>query len=338
MKERKLFKKDKTKKFYSIVIMVIAILAVLTITVGNEHQTDKMIAFGAGSTLVPTGVNNTLNITFSDVTYSTVAPAFEFERGNYAQNAIWDNSGANVVNATYLVMQNNNTTGSNTGFSQVQYNVTPFNKNSDYFFMETKIASNLTGLSGMSIVLFNASNEKSVVSTSLISSAKASLPKGSVVINITSAGNVGLSANESAVLSTKVNTVNDSGTDVVMNSLNFYDLTVYVYKDTSKTSNITVSVINPANGNVVGTAELYGVSGVNYTRLNYTAIQYEGTYNSAMILDWGYFVFASPSASSVVSTSVMPYIAGAGSNVMSNLNIAPFDPSAIANETYTVRS
>ena len=103
-----------------------------------------------------------------------------------------------------------------------------------------------------------------------------------------------------------------------MNSLNFYDLTVYVYKDTSKTSNITVSVINPSNGNVMGTAKLYGVSGVNYTRLNYTAFQYSGISNSAMILDWGYFVFASPSASAVASNSVMPYVAGAGSNVMSN--------------------
>lgn len=307
-------------------VLAVVIISGLTIAL-NSHVESKMIPI-SGATLVPTGVNNTLNITFSDVTYSTVAPAFEFERGSYSQNAMWNNSHGNVdvTNATYLVMQNN---GTNSAFSQVQYNVTSFNKKSDYFFMETKIASNLSAdLTGISVVLSDKS-----VSNSFISSAKGT-STGTVVINIASSGYVNLNANESAVLTSSTAEVNASSKDIAMSALNFYDLTVYVSKDTSTTNNVTISLIDPSNGKVMGTASLYDLSGVNYTKLDYTAFQYSGTGNSAMILDWGYFVFASPSASAVASNSVMPYVAGAGSNVMSNLNIAPFDPSSIADETY----
>ena len=158
----------KSKKFYTAVVIAIALLAAMTIAFGNEHQTDKLIALGAGSTLVPTGVNNTLNITFSDVTYSTVAPAFEFERGNYNTNATWINPGktdVNVTNATYLVMQSTSATAT---LAQVQYNLAHYNKNASYFFMETKLAENFTNTAGIAITSSGVStlqNELSVNST-----------------------------------------------------------------------------------------------------------------------------------------------------------------------------
>jgi hypothetical protein len=320
----------KSKKFYTAVVIVIALLAAMTIAFGNEHQTDKLIALGAGSTLVPTGVNNTLNITFSDVTYSTVAPAFEFDRGNYNTNATWINPGktdVNVTNATYLVMQST-LTGANP--AQVQYDLAHYNKNASYFFMEAKLAANLTDLTGISIVLSDSG-----VSSYFASANSATVGTGSIVVNIASTGALTATANETA---TSYASGTASGTTTI-SALQFYDLTVYVHKDTSTTDTVAVALINPANGAVLGTSTMTGISGVNFSKLDYAAFQFGGgsAFGPAMILDWGYFVFAGTSGATVSSSAVMgdattPYVLGAASGI--NGAFAPFDPSAANNTQY----
>lgn len=316
----------KSKKFYTAAVIVIAVLAAMTFAFGNEHQSEKLMAMG--TTLVPTGVNNTLNITFSDVTYSTVAPAFEFQRGNYNANATWTKGlDTNVTNATYLVMQSESTGA----FSQVQYDLAHYNKNASYFFMEAKLAANLTDLTGISIVLSDSG-----VSSYFASANSATVGTGSIVVNIASTGALTTTANETA---TSYASGTASGTTTI-SALQFYDLTVYVHKDTSTTDTVAVALINPANGAVLGTSTMTGISGVNFSKLDYAAFQFGGgsAFGPAMILDWGYFVFSGTSGATTSTSvladtaSIMPYTAGAASDI--NGAFAPFDPSAAANASY----
>lgn len=313
-----------TRKVLVGLLLVVVIISGLTLAF-NSHAQSKLIPI-SGATIIPTGVNNTLNITFSDVTYSTVAPAFEFNRGNYNVNATWINTGVakvNVTNATYLVMQSTSSTAT---LAQVQYELASYNKKASYFFMETKIAANLTGLTGINLVL-----SQNGTSSYLASAKGTGVATGTVVINIPSTGALSASVNES---STATASLTSSGTTTI-GALQMYDLSVYVYKDTSTTDNITVGLINPTNGVVMGTLTSTGVSGLNFSKLNYTAFQFEGQSGSALILDWAYFVF-SGSSSAGVSPSVMPAVSGATSNVVMNSfsTVAPFDPSAITNTSY----
>ncbi len=310
--------KNNTKKILVGIVLVLVIISGLSLAL-NSHAKSELIPI-SGATIVPTGVSNTLNITFSDVTYSTVPPAFEVSRGNYNVNATWVNPGAtsvNVTNATYLVMQSTSSTAT---LAQVQYDLANYNKNASYFFMETKIAANLTGLTGISLVL----------SQSGVSSYLASAVNGTVVINIPSTGILSGTVKEAGTSTT----LSSTGS-VTISALQMYDLSVYVYKDTSTSDSITIGLINPVNGAVLGTLTSTGLTGLNFSKLNYTTFQFEGTTGSALILDWAYFVFSGSSSASV-SPSVMPEIAGATSNVVMNdlSSIAPFDPSAVSNASY----
>lgn len=328
------------KKTMRNLVVFLVILAMVISSIGfiygNMHQEDNLIPFGAGTTLVPTGVNNTLNITFSDVTYSTVAPAMEFERGSYDGNAIWTtNANVNTTNATYLVMQQKTSTA---GLAQVEYNLTSFTGRT-YFFMETKIAGNFSTGSGMSIVLSDKS-----VSNYLSSAAKPSTI-GQIVINIagSSTGTGTLTATANTTGTATNATTNPTGTTFKsgspampsLTSLQFYDLSVYAYNDSGKTA-VTVALIDPTDGAVIGEVYNTDLANVNYTKLNYTAFQFDSTSAlSAMVLDWGYFVFHGTSAlaTSDVANSVDPFVAGASNNVIMN-NVAPFDPASVTNQTY----
>ena len=326
----------KSKKFYTAAVIVIAVLAAMTIALGNEHQTDKLIALGAGSTLVPTGVNNTLNITFSDVTYSTVAPAFEVDRGNYNVNATWINPKAdvNVTNATYLVMQSNSSTAA---LAQVQYDLAHYNKNASYFFMESKLAENFTSTVTNTVnIAINSSGVSTLQNESSVNSTSNEL-----LVNISNGG-LTVDAYNSAGSSTTANghVFSASGSST-MSALQFYDLSVYAHDNaTAKGTDIVVALINPANGAVITSASIsnLAIAGFNYTKLNDVAFQFEGDAGSALILDWGYFVFAGTSGATTSTSvladtaSVMPYTVGATSDV--NGAFAPFDPSAASNTSY----
>ena len=330
MNKGKFLKAIKEHKVLAIFVVAITIMSAITIVFGTQAHTD-LIPIDAGNALTASGVNNTLNITFSDVSYTTVAPAFEFQRGNYNTNATWikpaSSTGINVTNSTYLVMQSNASTGLS-GLTQVQYDLKDFNKNASYFFLEAKLAENFTSTAAgdISLVLSDSG------SSSFLSTANsASAGTGTVVITDDS-GVLAATANES---STAYASGTNSGT-TTMSALQFYDLSVYVYKDTSTTVDITVAVINPANGVVLGKSVFSGVSGVNISRLNYSAFQFEGDSGAALILDWGYFAFSGTSALAT-SASIDPFITGSGSNFATdiNSNVAPFDPAAANDTSFT---
>ena len=325
-KVKKMNKKSSARKIFTLLVLFAVVLATITMTYAAGHQKVSLTAIDAGATIVPTGVTNSLNITFSGVTYSTVAPAFEFSRGNYNGNAAWTGSSTkgavNVTNSTYLVMQQNSTTA---GSSQVQYNLTKFTGRS-YMFMEAKLAANLTNLVGISIVL----SDKGVAS--YLASAKGTgVAAGTVVINVASTGDLTASANES---STQTSTGTNSG-KTTLKALQFYDITVYAYQNKTN-ENVAVALIDPANGAVLGTSLMNGITGVNFTKLNYTAFQFDGgaAFGSALILDWGYFTFSGTSALATSSAEASPFIVGSAPDVSQSFTVAPFDPAAANNTTY----
>lgn len=322
--------KANARKFFTLLLLVAVVLATVTMTYAAGHQKVSLKAIDAGATIVPTGVDNSLNITFSGVTYSTVAPAFEVSRGNYNINAVWTGSSTkgavNVTNSTYLVMQQNSSTA---GSAQVQYNLSKLTGRS-YFFMEAKVAANLTNLGGISIVL----SDKGV--SSYLASAKGTgIAAGTVVINIPSTGALTSTANES---STATSTGTNSGT-TTLKALQFYDITAYAYQNKTA-ENVAIALIDPANGAVLGTSVMNGVSGVNFTKLNYTAFQFDGgsAFGSALILDWSYFVFSGTSSLATSSVdfwnAASPFIMGSAPDVSSSFSVAPFDPASTNNTTY----
>ena len=126
-----------------------------------------------------------------------------------------------------------------------------------------------------------------------------------------------------------------------MSALQFYDLSVYAHDNaTAKGTDIVVALINPANGSVITSASIsnLAITGFNYTKLSDSAFQFEGDSGSALVLDWGYFVFAGTSGSTVstsVTPSVMPYVTGATSNVQNNF--APFVMAPLTSLTPLLR-
>ena len=308
--------KPKNKKFLKVLVVVILaiVMVISTMTIVYNKNDDKLIA--VGDTVIPTGVNTTLNITFSGVTYSTEPPALEYSRGDYNTHAIWSGSSNNIGNYTYLIF---NTTSSLTTPVGVQYNLTSF-VNRSYYFQESKIAFN--GTSNISMVI----SPKMVSTTSQVTSTSG-LVDGDILITIDSGS---MSVYYVVANATGVATAYAIGSAYTLTALQFYDISVYVY-GTSAGDYITVGLINPTNGLIINKfATSSAISDINYKDLNYSAYQFTGSSSagdSALILDWGYNVFNGSSA--LATSDAMPFLASGLSNV-----IAPFDPSALANTSY----
>lgn len=313
-------KRTAIKKIAVSVVLIAMIVSTMGIVVSHQHT--ELIALGAGDTLVPTGVNNTLNITFSGVTYTTVPPALEYDRNSgYNVDAIWDNPSNNIGNYTYLVLNNSLSTSA---FAQVQYNLSSFSSRS-YFFQESKIAYN--GTENISMVI-----SPSKVGTAQVTSTTDNI-NGAILITIDNGAlNVYVSNSTANATTSSFAKVTSTTIPSSLNALQFYDLSVYAYKGVTGTD-ITVGLINPTNGVVLGTAVVSNNAYVNYSKLDYSAYQFTGSSTnggeSALILDWGYNVFSGSSALAT-SDGISPFFVSSANNV-----IAPFDPSTIANASYT---
>ena len=315
-------KRTAIKKIAVSVVLIAMIVSTMGIVVSHQHT--ELIALGAGDTLVPTGVNNTLNITFSGVTYTTVPPAMEYDRNtgyNISNATSWYNLYNNIGNYTYLVLNNS---ASTSNFAQVQYNLSSFSSRS-YYFQESKIAYN--GTSDISMVI-----SPSKVADTQVSSSTTDVPNSILITIVNGTLNVYTSkiTNSTAGTST-FSSVSSTTLPSSINALQFYDISVYVYKGVTGTD-IAVGLINPTNGAVLGTAVVSNDANISYNKLNYSAYQFSGTSanggESALILDWGYNVFSGTSALAT-SDGISPFIASSASNV-----IAPFDPSATSNTSY----
>ena len=321
MKSTHISQPKKSKAWKKVlVVAVLAIMVASTVTIAFGGTGNKLIA--VGDTVIPTGVNNTLNITFSGVTYSTEPPALEYSRGNYNTDAIWSGSSNNIGNYTYLIFNTSSTAGITTPVG-VQYNLSSF-ANRSYYFQESKIAYN--GTSKISMVI----SPKMVSSSSQVTSTSG-IVNGEILINIV---NGAMSVYYVTGNATGVATATAIGSSYTLTALQFYDISVYAY-GTSSGNYITVGLINPANGSIINKfSTSSAISGINYKDLNYSAYQFTGTAsassaNSALITDWGYNVFNGTSTLATSASVISPFVASSSSNV-----IAPFDPSAVSNTTY----
>ena len=75
--ESKELKAKSPLKWVTMAVVLIAIVATMTFVVAGGQTTSKLVALGSANTFVPNDVNNSLNITFSDLNYVTQPPQFQ---------------------------------------------------------------------------------------------------------------------------------------------------------------------------------------------------------------------------------------------------------------------
>jgi len=320
------------KKWLTLIVVVIAAISTLTIAFG--HQETQLIPISAGSTLVPTGVNNTLNITFSGVSYTTQPPQEIMARGDYALPGSSYNAGSGIyiTNSTYQIITAN-TTSALGSLGYLNYNVTADKgKNITYFFTEYKVAYN--GTSGVSNLVVSQNKLTAVPVTSLASTDV--IEADTAYVSISSTGvptlnyyTTGTGTGGSSYLNVTSKAFSPSFT---LSPLVFYDITTYV-----TSGNLVAAILNANNGTVVSSVSVTTPSTLNISRLNNTELQYSvsslptANLTNALIFDWAYFTdhnvntnLASPSVSPSFNPMISPSVVSSVSYVT-----APFDPSSV---------
>ena len=331
-------KYSKRTKLLTALVVVIAIVATLTIMVGANTVSKKFVAVGAADTLLPTGVNQTLQVSFADVNYLTQSPQMSWGQGNYGKASYTVGTGATVFNDTYQVFYQKTSTAM--AFSQMNFNYSKdAGKNVSYFYTQTRIAYN-----GTSDIYFGTS--ASVLSAVPAATQSTSQGRNTTYVEIVNGVPTLYYYNVTGVEESLSFTA-QHGFSGTMTALNFYELSLYVTgsslsSELQYTTNGTIAA--KASVNVNHTASQKGAD-LGYKVLNNTFYQVTSSAQySGMIVDWGYIVnhnsntnLASPGITMATPDSqVLGPIASAASDVsvqISSSGNAPFDPSAI-NSTY----
>lgn len=332
-------------KIATVVILAVLIIASLTIAFGAGKQTEKLVSIGTAGTLVPTGVNTTLNVTFSDLSYITQPPQFMVSEGQYTVgNATYlKNTGSQFTNDTYMIF-NNTATSAVTG---INYNVSKDKGTTNYFFTEARLAYNgtTTGAEYYSVShkpvaktgvtsIINVNGTKFIyLKLAPASSGKWATP--TLYVNGTSK-TVGANVNVATT-----GPVNHNGFNGTLSPLKFYLFSIYANK-----THVSAAIFNTGNGTELwnNTANLNSGNATVYQDLNNTALTYSGIASApqdAFIFDWMYVAthntYSSSSAAiqtSAVNSGLAPMVTGASQFVNSGSSVAPFDPSSHQNTTY----
>lgn len=356
MKNDESNKEQKTRstamRWLTFVVVAIAIISTLTLVVSDGQHT-QLKAIGTAGTIVPNGVNNTLNITFSDVSYVTQPPNFVAARGSYTgisnvASTYHNDSGTFITNATYEIFSANKTATS-TSLAYENFNFSAAKGSTvSYMFEEVKIAYNGTG-TGYIVLSHNKAAAVPVASLGTngvaLSSANKILANTTYIqLNETAskatptlvyyAKGTGTNGSDFANITYKV--FNNSFT---MKPMQFYDLTIYAYN-----KNLIASAIAPNNGTILSEASVGSLpTKLNYTYLNNTEIQYKtaatpsANSTNATIFDWMYLT--DYNSNSIGTASVLPSIQTAGISPMttsaSSFVNQPFDPAAVNQTKYT---
>lgn len=317
----------KPTKILTVAILLVLVAASLTFAISTGGQHSKLIAIEAGSALSPTGVNNTLNITFSDINYVTNPPALQWGRmTNYTYHGSYTGiapkaSTATVaagLNSTYQILMTNTTTAM-TGASVLSYNYSKVKgKNTSYFFTESRLALN----DSAHVTLNYAISYKVLATPGTLLSAASN--KTVAYIDVSSGVPelyVAEATGPKVVTFTKYN-----GFSGTLSDLTFYEMSMYLTK-----SKLTAAIYDTSNGKELGVASstISRTSNYNYSDINVTSYQFQGTSNrSAFILDWGYVANHNSfsSTGTTPSYSASPFIAGDSSFVSTT---APFDPGSV---------
>lgn len=318
-------------KIATVAVLFVLVAASLTFALSTGGQQNKLIAIEAGSTLVPTGVNNTLNITFSDVNYLTQPPQMQWGREtNYTFHSSYTDIAAKAssateaagLNATYQVIMDNSTTAM-TGASVLAYNYSKVKgTNTSYFFTESRLAINDTAHSTLNYAIsYKALGAPGTLLTGASNKTVAYIGISSGAPTLYAATATG----PSSVSFTKYH-----GFTGTLSGLTFYEMSMYLTKD-----KLTAAIYDTSNATLLGeaSATISKTSNYNFSDINVTSYQFQGTSNgSALILDWGYVAnhntyTALGTSPSVASGGVFSPMAAGDASYL-NTGLTPFDPGS----------
>ena len=345
-------------KIMTVVILAVVVLSTLTIAFGASNQTSKLVAIGTAGTLIPNNVNNTLNVTFSDMNYITQPPQYAVYRGGYNLSKTGTSfigaKGIEITNgsdgSTYQTLYHDGATYTAANFSQVAYNFSKDKGSEAYAFSEARLAYNGTSTESYNYVL-------SAVGQTGLPTTSSTVVKGNAVnmtwINIapgtgTATLNyykVGAGTGGSAYRNaTSASFTDKNGFNGKLHNLTFYLYSMYITTDKTNTY-VNASISNTANGTILATASVSMAKAyLNLSTLNVTSFQasMEKQY-SGFMMDWMYVATHNTysSATAAVSpalqadSSLSPMVSGSASFVNTGSSAyAPFDPSASNNTQY----
>ena len=144
--------KGEIRKILTVAILAVVVLSAITIVLNNSSAGAKLIPLDGGAALTASGINTTLNTTFTDVNYISEPTQFVVNKDsgymmyNGVHNETFYNMGAGVTaeNSTYQIF-NHSATQTTAGFTDLAYNYsTQAGSNLSYFFTAQKLAYNGT--------------------------------------------------------------------------------------------------------------------------------------------------------------------------------------------------
>lgn len=350
--------KGEITKILTVVILAVVVMSAITIVLNNSTAGAKLIPLDGGAALTASGINTTLNTTFTDVNYISEPTQFVVNKDsgymmyNGVHNETFYNMGAGVTaeNSTYQIFNHSATQTTNAGFTDLAYNYSiQAGSNLSYFFTAQKLAYN-----GTSTVTMFASQNPQTATPANIGTNGASLTTANKVsgntayITIVNGApslkffNAGTGTNASDFLNVSTVSFTDHAGFSSMNALQFYQASLYIYKNMTKSAtgvNISATIYASNNGTVLATATGNSTT-MNATNLHVTEFAFTPTKSDsgAGIFDWAYVVnhntYVSNPVTSSVSPSVSPFIAGTVSSTKLSLTNAPFDPSSLHNTSY----
>ena len=349
--------KGEITKILTVVILAVVVMSAITIVLNNSTAGAKLIPLDGGAALTASGINTTLNTTFTDVNYISEPTQFVVNKDsgymmyNGVHNETFYNMGAGVTaeNSTYQIF-NHSASQSSAGFTDLAYNYsTQAGSNLSYFFTAQKLAYN-----GTSTVTMFATQNPQTATPANIGTAGTALSSANKVsgntafITVVNGApslkffNAGTGTDAADFLNITTVSFTDHAGFSSMNALNFYQASLYIYKNMTKSAtgvNISATIYASNNGTVLATATGYSTT-MNATNLHVTEFAFTPTASDsgAGIFDWAYVVnhntYASNPVTSSVSPSVSPFIAGTVSSTKLSLTNAPFDPSSLHNTSY----
>ncbi len=323
------------KKFRKLVALAVmaVLIATIGIGVGSSYASAQPVTTELSlPSIAGNPANVTLNVTLSQISYIT-QPTQWLESNISQEKAYYTNSTNWVVpNSGYLFIVNNSTTSTAPSDSAINYPVaSSLGSTINYMFADSRLSFNGTGETDYYILSEgNWTTAPSASQNAKSSSAGASQNAIDVIItehNATTATvSVGYFAWDSAGYQ---NYTVYSFSSLYLNALQWYDFMIYV-----QSSGTTVSIMNTTGSILATSSTITPVLDGNFTKIStvsYVTSFAASTVGDMLILDYAYIV--DHNTYQTASPSVV--IAGAIGQSTSSIAIAPFDPGATSQSSYT---
>ncbi len=319
------------KKFRKLVALAVMAVLIATIGVGSYASAQPVTTELSLPSIVGNPANVTLNVTLSQISYIT-QPTQWLESNISQEKAYYTNSTNWVVpNSGYEFIVNNSTTSTAPSNSAINFPVaSSLGSTINYMFADSRLSFNGTGETDYYIL--SESNWTTAPSASNnVKSASAGASQNAIDVIIaknnatTVTVSVGYFAWDSAGYQ---NYTIYSFSSLYLNDLQWYDFMIYV-----QSTGTTVSIMN-ATGSVIATSSiLTPVLDGNFTKIStvsYIASFAASTAGDMLILDYAYIV-----DHNTYQTASPSVLVGAIGQSNTSIAIAPFDPGATPQSSYT---